>query len=383
MPTAPLPFSDTNKLRTVFFLQPVALGAWLPQIPQIQAQLGLSPLDLAWSLMGMPTGLLLFLAVGGKLAEKTNPRLFMLVGHLAYLALMSAPGWSMSGPVLFVTLAAAGATMAVAELALNVNANAMEQRGGRLIMSGCHGFWSLGILSGSLVGALMAGAAVPPQWVVLSVAAITCGPIALTIAALRDLPPPPPPPAQDTADTSWTLPAALVGICLFAFGIALTEGAMADWAAIYLRDVFAAGPGLAGLGYTAFALMVALGRFTGDALRRKVALRTAAGLYCLVALAGAVLIALAGSANLAFAGFVLLGFGVSTGFPLAVSAVGNLKGRSPARDVAVLTQISLSGFLVGPLAIGTLAELQGIRLGMAALIPALLLSLVLARRLPA
>ena len=40
----------------------------------------------------------------------------------------------------------------------------------------------------------------------------------------------------------------------------MTEGAVADWSGIFLRDEFGAASGASGLGYTAFAAMVAAGR---------------------------------------------------------------------------------------------------------------------------
>jgi MFS family permease len=77
----------------------------------------------------------------------------------------------------------------------------------------------------------------------------------------------------------------------------------------------------------------------------------------------------------------MLGLGVSLGFPLAVSAASGLRGRSSAGNVAILTQLTLCGFLIGPPMIGLIAELGNMRLGLAALCPALLLALVSARAL--
>ena len=59
----------------------------------------------------------------------------------------------------------------------------------------------------------------------------------------------------------------LLGICLYVFGTTLTEGAVADWSAIYMRDVFASTPGIGGLAVTAFSLAVALTRLAGDRLK--------------------------------------------------------------------------------------------------------------------
>ena len=80
----------------------------------------------------------------------------------------------------------------------------------------------------------------------------------------------------------------------------------------------------------------------------------------------------------AIAGFALTGLGVSVGFPLAVTAVAKLTDRPAASSVAILTFIALSGFLVGPPAIGFVAEYLGIRTGLAMLLPGLAASFFLA-----
>ena len=54
------------------------------------------------------------------------------------------------------TLAAAGTSMAIAQLSLNVAAAEAKARVHEPITNGCHGFWSIGMLIGLAVGAIMA-----------------------------------------------------------------------------------------------------------------------------------------------------------------------------------------------------------------------------------
>src|SRR5439155_19307701 len=46
----------------------------------------------------------------------------------------------------------------------------------------------------------------------------------------------------------------------------LAEGAMADWSAVYLHDTLGSSPSVAAVGFAAFSLAMAAGRFTGAAL---------------------------------------------------------------------------------------------------------------------
>jgi MFS family permease len=372
-------------VRAIFFLQPVAYGAWLPRIPDVAGTLGLTPAGLALVLLGLPVGTVLTLPFAGRIVGAIGARRAMLAGFLIYALALSLPGLATSGPLLFAALVAAGAAISFLELGLNVGADAAEKASGALVMNSAHGFWSLGIMAGSVLGSLLAGLGLSPGFAV-PLAALVSVPLGLVAAArlpADTAAATPQTPTADEAPGGFTPPSlALWGICAFVFGVTMTEGAMADWSALFLRQVFAVTGAEAGLGYSLFALMVAVGRFAGDALKLRfgavVLARTAVG----IGLVGIVLVALSSAPVLALFGFALVGLGVSVGFPLAVSAVAALPGV-PARNVAALTIAALSGFLVGPLVIGFIAEDAGLRLGLAALGVFLVASLILAGRLSA
>ena len=359
----------------VFFLQPIAFGAWLPRIPDIQSALGLGSAELALALLGMPIGILLTLPFAGRFVARIGARATILYGFPVFLAVVWLPTWSWNLTVLFLFLAVVGIALATIELGLNVMADTVEKETGSLIMSTCHGFWSLGIMFGNLIGAGLAGLHLAPHTAVILVAAIV---LPLALAASRGLPDlkgAAPDPEAKTAP--FQLPGlALLAICLFTFGVTMTEGAVADWSAVFLRDVFGSGSVQAGIGYSVFALMVAAGRFFGDGLKARfgaVALARACGFANVV---GLVLLFVSPNAVMAFLGFAAMGLGVSVGFPLAVTAAASLTDRPSASSVAILSFIALLGFLVGPPLIGFVAELGGMRLGLAMLLPAAIVSLL-------
>ncbi|MDG1521396.1 MAG: MFS transporter [Yoonia sp.] len=370
--------TDTWALRLVFWLQPLALGAWFPRIPQVQHSIGLSEGTLAFALIGMPIGLLIALIFGSKLAAQLGTRGLLTVGLTSYLAAMPLPAFATSGPMLFAALGVAGMCMAIAQLALNVTASEVEARSVRPIMNSCHGFWAIGVLLGSAIGATMAEIRVTPGLAMLIVSATSLTPLIFCAWQVTDYPL----PAAEKAQTTEPKPSKpLIYIALFGFGVAMTEGAMADWSAVFMTNIFDASPGVAGASYTVFALCVALGRFQGDALKARYAVDNLAQCLVAIALTGLFVTLTSPFIWLSFIGIALLGLGVSLGFPLAVSAASGLRGRSSAGNVAILTQLTLCGFLIGPPMIGLIAELGNMRLGLAALCPALLLALVFARAL--
>lgn len=365
----------------VFFLQPVAFGSWLPRIPDVQDALGLGPAGLAWALLGLPCGTLLTLPFAGPLVGRIGPRRTIFIGFVLCTLAVSLPALAMTPIVLFGCLMLAGSSISFVELGLNVQADAVEKSTGSLIMSTSHGFWSLGIMTGSLIGSGLAAIQLDARVSIPLVAVVV---LPLALLAARGLPDPVPEPhhSETGQRSAWSLPSlALLGICFFVFGITMTEGAMADWSAVFLRKVFGADGGAAGLGYSVFAMMVAAGRFGGDRLKARfgaVPLARGAGL---LALAGVAILLVAQNTIVALAGFAVIGLGVSVGFPLAVTAAASLTDRSSSANVAILSFIALLGFLVGPPVIGFIAEHVQMRIGLAALLPVLAISLVLTGQL--
>ena len=367
-------------VRAIFFLQPVAYGAWLPRIPDVAGGLQLGPAALALALLGMPVGTLLTLPFAGRIVGRIGARLGMVSGFLIYALAVSLPGLANSQLTLFLALVATGAAIAYLELGLNIGADAAEKATGALVMNSAHGFWSLGIMAGSLLGAGLSALGLVPA-VAIPVAALVSVPLGL-YAALRL-----PEDRTVAVDAAGDAPGglqmpslALLGVSAFVFGVTMTEGAMADWSAVFLRQVMGAGGAEAGIGFSVFALLVAAGRFLGDGLKARFGAARLARTALIVGLLGLVIVVMSPVTLVALIGFGLVGLGVSVGFPLAVSAVAALPGVA-ARNVAVLSIAALTGFLVGPLLIGFIAEGAGLRMGLAALALFLAASAVLAGRL--
>ncbi len=365
----------------IFFLQPIAFGSWLPRIPDVQAKLGMGPADLAIVLLGLPIGTLMTLPFAGRLVARIGGRATIIYGFVAFLAVVSLPAFAGSMTALFFALMLLGVTLSTLELGLNVEADRAEKTTGLVIMSRCHGFWSLGIMVGSLLGVGAAALHLPANWSIALIALLVL-PIALLVSVRLPLGPDPAAETSHEQGAPFKLPsAALLGICAFTFGITMTEGAIADWSAVYLRDVLFATGALTGLGYSVFACLVATGRFGGDYMKSRfgaVAIARACG--C-ASLTGMVIVLLAPNTAVALIGFAAIGVGVSVGFPLAVTASASLTDRPAASSVAILTFIALSGFLVGPPAIGFVAEAFGLRVGLGILLIPLAISLLFTRML--
>ena len=154
---------------------------------------------------------------------------------------------------------------------------------------------------------------------------------------------------------------------------------MADWAAVYLSERMGGGLEQAGIAVSVFSAFMAGGRFLGDWLKRHMGGVAMARFTVSCAVLGLLLLVLPLPLWLAFPGFALVGFGVSAAYPLGVSAVALLDDRYEAPNIAIMATVALGGFLIGPPVIGTVAELTTLPVGLAMLLPGLILAIWLTK----
>lgn len=183
------------------------------------------------------------------------------------------------------------------------------------------------------------------------------------------------PPRRRIAD----VPVALVPVAAFMFFATLAEGSLADWAAVYLAERTGSVGASAGIAVTIFSAFMAGGRFAGDWLKLRLGAVRLARITTGSAILGLLLLVLPLPLALAFPGFALVGFGISTAYPLGVSAVAALDDRYEASNIAIMATVALGGFLVGPPLIGFLAEAFSLPVALGALGPGLVLGLFLTR----
>ena len=139
----------------------------------------------------------------------------------------------------------------------------------------------------------------------------------------------------------------------------IAEGSVADWSAIYLDDVVNAPVAMLGFGYAAFSFTMTVGRFFGDDLSARFGARRLLIFGGLIAVSGFALTITSGLAA-SLIGFAAIGVGFSTIIPILFSTAGNMKGISSSYGIASVASVGYFGFLLGPVAIGMVAEYQGL-----------------------
>ena len=360
---------------TGLMLNGAGFASWVVRIPDAQRRFDLSEGTLGLTLLGASVGGLVAMPLSAALIARYGSRPVALGGALCLAATIAGPAHAPTPLILALILVALGAAASVMAVALNTQASVVERGMGRPVMAGLHALFSLGGLIGAGLGGLVAEAGVSAGWH-LGVAGLTLAILALAVTRFLL------PPRFDESPTSTeraapARPLLLLG--LVAFCVLLSEGAVADWSTIYLRDSSGAGPALAAAGYAAFSLMMAAGRFVGDALTVRLGPARLVRLGGAAAAAGVALAVGGMHPWLMVVGFGAVGAGLASVFPTILAAAGRTKGASPSGAISLVSAVGYAGFLAGPPLIGVVAEAWSLRAGIAIIGLAGLLIAVLAR----
>ncbi|MGY1692068.1 MFS transporter [Geodermatophilus sp. SYSU D01105] len=389
METATLDAARLRRARSAvaacFFLNAVFYAGLVPRLPEVKAQLGLSSTALGAALAAVPLGALLAGLSSAPLIRRFGSGRVASYG----LVLLGVTVWTVSVAPNWLGLAAAllvvGALDAIIDVAQNAHGLRVQRLYQRSILNAFHGIWSVGAVTGGLLGSAAAGLGVPLVAQTAG-AAVVFGALALVVSRVvlpgRDEPE----PAADEQPRERprrraAVPALAVLGVLAACG-AFVEDAGASWSALYLRTELAAGAATAGLGFVALQVAMTVGRLTGDRVVDRFGQRRVARAGGALTAAGMGLALALPSVPTTLAGFALAGLGVATLVPAVYQAADELPGLPHGLGLAVINWLLRIGFLVSPPLIGALADATSLRVALLAVVLAGAGTLVLGRSLP-
>ncbi|MDO9639942.1 MAG: MFS transporter [Pseudotabrizicola sp.] len=336
------------------------MGAWAPQIPLLLPRHQITEFTLGLLILVLGLGAVGAMLFTGRLIARFGSVAVLRVFALSSAVALPVVVFSPSLPVLVPAMALLGALIGCMDVAMNANAVEVERRLGRAIMSSSHGFWSLGGFFGGFAGAWVIshwGAYVQAGLVALVTAAV----VLAVMPFLRGEAPAP--VVAVTGEKTVLLPRAaglwlLGALALFSM---VPEGAVLDWAAIYLQKDLGSDVFRSGLGFAVFAGAMAIMRFAGDSVRNRFGAVLTLRISGVLAAAGMMLAAGAPSDTLAIAAFFITGLGVANMVPILFSAAGNYPGIPSGTAISAVTMVGYAGILVAPASIGFVAEAIGFR----------------------
>ncbi|WP_420705462.1 MFS transporter [Streptomyces sp. NRRL F-5126] len=351
---------------TLFFgLDGFVFAGWVVRIPAVKAQTDASASALGLALLGVSAGAVVTMTLTGRLCRTFGSRP-VTVGCAALMSLAVAlPALTHSAVALGLVLVVFGAGYGGLNVAMNAVAVDLVAALRRPIISSFHAVYSLGGMIGAALGGLVASRMSAMTHLALLAAVGVAATAALAPFLLRGPEPVPPRESVDRAapgaspgPTTARTTRARTGKVVALFGVialctAYGEGSVSDWSALHLTQDLGAAPGVAALGYSAFALAMTVGRLSGTAVQERFGQTGVLVAGGLMAAGGMLVGALAPVTWLVFAGFVVMGLGLSNIFPVAIGGAGALAGPG---GVAAASTLGYGGMLVGPPVIGFLAD---------------------------
>lgn len=351
-----------------FLANGMGIGAWAASVPAIQLRFQLDPPTLGLLLLELAVGSIAAMLLAGGIVGRVGSARVMRGATWAFAVALPLPALAPSVTTLAGAILLFGLVNGTSDVAMNAQATEVERRRGQPIMSSFHAGFSVGGLAGAACASVFG----------LVLSAIPIAALALVATLLGGVPDSPR-PAGERAPRLALPGRSMIGLCLLAGTCMVTEGAVADWSGIYIRDFAHAPAGVLGASFAAFSLAMTAGRLGGDRLVRAAGPAMTIRFGGLIAASGLVVALAVPDFTVALGGFLLVGLGLANVVPVAYSAGANSGVVPPATGIAMVATLGYGGFLLGPPAIGFVAGLAGLRAALLLVVMACLVVAMLSR----
>ena len=342
--------AEQQSTRLLFLLAGFSAAAWASLVPVAKAATGVNEGELGLVLLCLGIGSLLAMPVSGVVSTRHGCRKVLMVCGVALCACLPL----LASVQNIFTLAAAlfffGAMIGTFDCVMNIQAVIVERDSKRPLMSGFHGFYSLGGLLGAATTSAIMDLGVSPF---ATVSAIALAGVLLLMGIRRHVLP----YGNPAEGPPFALPRGEVlflgMLCMTVF---LVEGSMMDWSAVMLAENHGMPVAQAGYGFAAFSLTMTFGRLTGDRIVARVGRRSVVTVGGLLAMGGILLATLVPLWQAALLGYAMVGLGCSNIVPVLFTAVGRQTSMPQSVAVPAMSTLGYAGVLAGPAAIGFIAH---------------------------
>ena len=342
--------AEQHSTRLLFLLAGFSAAAWASLVPVAKAATGVNEGELGLVLLCLGIGSLLVMPVSGVVSTRHGCRKVLMVCGVALCACLPLLASVQNVFTLAAALFFFGAMIGTFDCVMNIQAVIVERDSKRPLMSGFHGFFSLGGLLGAATTSTIMDLGVSPFATVSSIA--LAGVLLLMLIRRHVLP-----YGNPAEGPPFALPRGEVlflgMLCMTVF---LVEGSMMDWSAVMLTENHGMPVAQAGYGFAAFSLTMTFGRLTGDRIVARVGRRSVVTVGGLLAMGGILLATLVPLWQAALLGYAMVGLGCSNIVPVLFTAVGRQTSMPQSVAVPAMSTLGYAGVLAGPAAIGFIAH---------------------------
>jgi len=352
---------DTRALKSVaaqFFVNGAVVASYVPRLPGLRNQLGLS-LQGVGAILGLATlGGVLGSIVVGPIIRRHGTRVAMTAGSAILVLSLPLVGFVRSPLQLALIISIIHAADVQTDVAMNLQGAALSSRRAMPVMNRLHGMWSIGTVVGGLVAAIMAGAGISIRTHLVGAGLVLLAAVIWVIPGLRrdhDAPP------EDTTSGARRGIYIVVVFAVLGGAAIIPEMVNSDWSAFRLVDDLGASEGVAGLAFVAFTSGMVAGRFGGDTAVTKLGSYRLLLISTLVTTIGIAIATLIPNLVTAFVGLSIAGLGISVMYPQLYDNAA----RSPSAEAALggLTAGGRLALIGAPALVGALAQAASFSVG--------------------
>lgn len=345
-----------------YFGMGLCFSTWVSRIPNIREAMGMSEADLGTLLFCIPFGQLFIMPFSGRIVNKYGSHRVVVLGLSLYAVSLIGLGFAQERWHLMAALFFFGVFSNLTNISVNTQGIYTEGLFRRAIMSSFHGAWSTAGFTGGFIGLGMMALKLDTYVHFIVVAALIMIIIGINYKFLIKAKPALMPAKRKLFSKPDPM---LLWLGVMAFCCMVSEGIMFDWSGVYFKDVVKVPESLTTLGFTAFMVMMALGRFMGDKVIQKFGRKKVlqiAGCLVSVGLISAVALPYIIPATIAF---MVVGIGVATIVPSIFGLAGRNPNVPPSIALQTVSSVSFLGFMIGPPVIGYIAHATSLRISFA------------------
>lgn len=348
----------------IFLVCGLGIASWAPMVPLAKDRLLLNEANLGMLLLFLGVGAILMMPISGLLIRKIGSRKVIAVSVVLSAFILPWLLVISNVYVMGLFLFAFGCGIGTVDVAMNTHGVQVQNLYDKPIMSSLHGLFSVGGLFGSLGLGFLMKMGLNPIYAAITISSLL---ILLLITQYKNLftlekeqeiilkSSSIDKKEESKGKMQWLDYRVLV-LGFMCFIVFLSEGAMLDWSAIFLRDNRGIENEFTGIGYAAFSVAMAAMRLSGDSLVGKLNSKIIVVGGSILAAVGIVIIVFSPWLLVSILGFVLLGMGAANIVPVFITEGGKIKGISPTVTIPVITTLGYAGQLAGPALLGIIAH---------------------------
>ena len=344
----------SRKPAAAFVVVGLFWGCFAAFVPVIKTQLAVNDALFGTLLLGSASGLVSSMFLAPK-ADKLLGARAMQVGIVLLSLAWLFPSLITAPLVFALTMAFVGAASGMLDVVMNARVSELESAHNRPLMNANHAMFSLAYAIAAIITGLAREAGIPAAFVFAGFSAFSV--LLVPFMAM--------PVAQVEAEEGYQgrYPLWPIVICgLIVLSAFMSEATVEAWSALHLERTLSSGAAEGALGPAMLGLMMALGRFSGQAISERFRDLTVIICASLIAATGAIIAALAPTPFVAYIGFGTLGLGVSVIGPLGLALVGKVvPAHLRTEAISRCAVIGFSGFFFAPMLMGLVSEAFGLR----------------------